>query len=106
MSDEPQNAYYQRFNWVLTIKREQELSSAAYAVLTALVMHADHRTGQCYPTEATLMREVGMSESSVKRGLRELRRKGLIRVIPSSWPNNTYELEQWAIPAGAREGAG
>ncbi len=56
------------------------LSSSAFVVLTAILMHADRSTHQCWPSEETLARLAGVSRRSVIRHIKELESIGIITV--------------------------
>ena len=57
---------------------------SAYAVhcFALLDMHANYHTGDCYPAQSTLMREMGVSHSTVRRALDELESLGFIERFP------------------------
>ncbi|MEK6676611.1 MAG: helix-turn-helix domain-containing protein [Planctomycetota bacterium] len=56
-----------------------DVGNLAKIVLVALWDHAD-ADGKAWPTEATIAREIGKSERSARRGISELRRKGIVHV--------------------------
>ena len=56
------------------------LSSAAHSVGTALIWHANYYSGRCDPSLGTLVRETGLSRSSVIRAIAELGRKGVLKL--------------------------
>lgn len=56
---------------------EADLSHRAKAVLLYLKDHADGE-GKCWPGIRTIAKELGLSRSTVKRGLGELYRAGLV----------------------------
>ncbi len=57
---------------------------SAYAVhcFALLDMHANYHTGDCYPAQSTLMREMGVSHSTVRRALDDLEAFGFIERFP------------------------
>lgn len=57
-------------------------SSNAVHCFALLDMHADFQTGACYPAQSTLMREMGVSNKTVRRALDELERLGFIARYP------------------------
>lgn len=54
--------------------------NSALRVLIALASFADNKTGVCWPSRKTIAAKARLSVESVKRGLRELRDRGLIEV--------------------------
>lgn len=50
------------------------------AVLLALSGYSN-RNGECWPSIKKMARALGMSDSTVKRGVRHLRKVGLVRII-------------------------
>lgn len=57
-------------------------SSNAVHCFALLDMHADFQTGACYPAQSTLMREMGVSNKTVRRALDELENLGFIARYP------------------------
>lgn len=90
------NAYYTRFRWACAIQARYELQPAGFRVLCALCIFADKDAGTCYPTEETLAAEIGMSVSTVKRGLRELKAKSVVAAVGDARRNNQYALLLWS----------
>jgi DNA-binding transcriptional regulator YhcF (GntR family) len=56
------------------------LSSAAHSVGTALIWHANYYSGRCDPSLGTLAHETGWSRRTVIRAVKELERKGVLRL--------------------------
>jgi predicted transcriptional regulator len=54
------------------------LSLTAKAVATVLLMHRNTKSNLCYPEQELIWSELGVSESTVIRALKELRKHGLI----------------------------
>ncbi len=88
------------FKWLWAVA-ELPASMREKALLYPLALHADSN-GQSYPGEATLRRESGLgSESTLRRTLRQLERRGWIKTAPNTHPvkighktyfTNTYTL--------------
>jgi DNA-binding transcriptional MocR family regulator len=80
-----------------TVAATKTLSSTAKLLLARLMRHRNRQTGQCNPRRVTLAAELGVSESTITRALRELR---LGRFIEShkGQRGNSYTLQ---IPAAS-----
>jgi len=57
------------------------LSNTAKLLLCLLQDHCNKQTGQCNPRIQTLAGELGVSRSTIDRGLRRLRELGLIQIL-------------------------
>jgi hypothetical protein len=66
-----------------------DLDSTPKAVLVALAFRAN-RDGVAWPTVRTLMNDTGLSDASVRRGLRRLIADGRIEVVHSEGRQSTY----------------
>ena len=71
------------------------LGASAYAVLIQLAWHLNARTGRLDMSQERLAGEIGRDVRTVKRGVAELRRAGLIRMRHRKNATATYEL---AVP--------
>ncbi len=60
----------------------QDLGPYGLAVYVALCAHAKRSTQACFPSHATLAREIGCGVAKVKEALGELRDLGLISITP------------------------
>ena len=60
------------------IAADTRFSATTKLLLAQLQDHQNKRTGQCNPKQTTLARELGIGERTVRRGLSELRQRGLI----------------------------
>ena len=54
------------------------LPAGAVAVYIYLLRHADRRTNQCYPSEATMARDLHLARNTVAKYVRLLEERGLI----------------------------
>jgi DNA-binding Lrp family transcriptional regulator len=68
------------------------ISAGAKAVATALIWHANSKTGRCDPGIGRLGHETGLSRSGVIRALKELCRKGILVRTRRSNASNAYQL--------------
>lgn len=71
------------------------------SVLTAIAHHADPKThDNAYPSVRTLMGETRLSESAVRRALRNLRRAGVIEATGFAEPHGTtvYRVLVGGVP--------
>ena len=68
------------------------ISAGAKAVATALIWHANSRSGRCDPGIGRLGHETSMSRSAVIRAIKELRRKGVLVRTRRSNASNAYQL--------------
>ena len=59
-----------------------EASPAALRVYMALALRADHKTGQCWPSRATVARMLNVSPRTVTRSIQSLIELGAIQVEP------------------------
>lgn len=59
---------------------DYQLSSKAFYVYCYLRRCKNQRTSKCFPSGATMAKACGLSESSVRRAIRELEQKELITV--------------------------
>lgn len=97
------------FKWLWAVA-ELPASMKEKALLWPLALHADIN-GQSYPGEATLRRESGLgSESTLRRTLRQLERRGWIKTAPNTHPvkighktyfTNTYTMTMTMTPGRA-----
>ena len=55
-----------------------DLPAGAVAVYIYLLRHADRRTNQCYPSEATMARDLHLARNTVAKYVRLLEEYGLI----------------------------
>lgn len=82
-------------NSYLTIAKDlladKSVSMTAKLLFSQLLDHMNRQTGQCYPKELTLARELGVSRWTVIRRLDELKTVGLIE-IRRSQRGNRYEF--------------
>jgi hypothetical protein len=75
-----------------TVAATKTLSSTAKLLLAQLLDHRNKRTAQCNPKQATLARELGISEDTVQRKLVELRRLGFVATKRHPY-GCTYEIQ-------------
>ncbi len=70
----------ERFKWMEALMevKNAELDPAGKLVGVRLAHYRNDRTGECYPSMEELARATGLSESTVRRWLYELRGRGLI----------------------------
>ncbi len=61
-------------------------------VLLILANHADEK-GYCWPSQKTICRETCLSESAVKRAIRELEFIGLLQVTRAHRVSNGYQIK-------------
>lgn len=82
------------------IRGRADLDAKAKLVAFVLTTYADEG-GVCWPSIATLARDTGLSEASVKRALVDLRRVGLLVSDPPSGPRmgNLYLLAGLLVAA-------
>lgn len=97
----------QAVSWVL---ENCDIGDAgAKLVLICLANHANHKTGQCWPSIDLLCSESSQSRSTVKRKLAWLAENGFIEIAPSDDPEtgrtvaNRYRL--LIAPGGRGEGS-
>lgn len=57
------------------------MSAPARLVLLALANRHNQETGRCDPSISTISRDIQLSERSVRNGLRELEKLGLIQTV-------------------------
>ena len=87
-----------------TIMR-RPLSPKAKLVWGQIKFHYNRRTGQCNPGYALIGREVGISETSVFRAVRELRRAGLL-VSTKHVRASSYVVTEFPQPVESVENGG
>lgn len=78
-------------NWLV---RHEGLSPAAKSLYVSLSSRAGAK-GVCWPSQGTLARETGFSESTLRRALRVLERAGLVTTTTVTTPtgrHNTYRI--------------
>jgi DnaD/phage-associated family protein len=72
------------------------LSKKAAAIFPVICAFADFKTGQCYPSTATVARLSGVSKFRVLEAIEELSRKGLLKVRKGdSTHSNHYTVMFW-----------
>lgn len=76
-----------------------KVTGKAFAVFADLCTYASRR-GVCWPSVATLAEDTGLSKDSVRRGLNELRDKGMIRWQKQARDDggnssNIYQVRMW-----------
>lgn len=92
-------------NWIV---RDQEISGRAKLVYMCLNSRASER-GETFPSHALISKEAGVSVSSVKLALNELKAKGIVhwekRIDPrdGSQSSNRYFLKSTRITPGKPE---
>lgn len=79
------------FTTVPNLIFQAEISSGAKLLFTCLLFHG-FRKGRAWPGQPRLARETGLSESTVKRTLRELEESGLVEIIRRGNKSNVYIL--------------
>src|SRR5579871_2525046 len=65
--------------WWFRLLRENDASPMARDVLVVLASHANKKTGQCWPSVATIASTLGVSQKAVKSALSDLKVLGLVR---------------------------
>lgn len=66
-------------------KHKKLLEQVDLFVMVALIGHRNNQTGQCDPSHATIAREIGVSESTVKRSFKRLIAAGFMIAIARSF---------------------
>ncbi len=61
----------------LTFLYQMDLPHRAVAVYTYLYDRAD-KNGECWPSVPTIAKEIKLSQATVRRGIKDLRKAGLI----------------------------
>jgi Helix-turn-helix domain len=89
-----------RDDWIKHILAVGELSAAAKVVAVRLAMHLNVETGQCNPSIEKLVSGTGMSESTVRRMIRdELEAEGWIGVDRTRGRHtNSFDLRSPTLP--------
>lgn len=72
-------------------------SSTDKLVLIALAKHADHDTGRCWPSLATLSEHTELTTRAINKSLKRLKAMGLITVIHRHRHSNIFTLN--VVPA-------
>jgi Helix-turn-helix domain len=91
-----------------------EMGAIGVAIYAVLQRYADRRTGQCWPSVATIAKLLDLSKNCVKKYLHRLVRLGLLRSTPrytaeGDPTSNLYTLPDPMQPAavqGRRQGGG
>jgi DNA-binding transcriptional MocR family regulator len=85
---------------------DKRFSATTKLLLAQLRDHRNRRTGQCYPRQATLARELGVSVDTVQRSLNALRQAGWLTVFREQY-GCRYEIQipQNAVSQTAKCGA-
>ena len=73
------------------IMENPNLSPTCKIVYYALAKMANTKTRECYPSEFTISETCGLSLSSVKRAIKQLKEAEVI-VIMKKWKKNSYRL--------------
>lgn len=76
--------------------KREDLSAPAKLLFVVIQFHA-YQKGRAWPGQPTLAAESGMSESSVKRALKELEATGLVSVLRRPNKQNVYEVHPEAL---------
>lgn len=77
------------FSWRSAIT-DSGLSPTTRLVALVLSLHMNERGGSCYPSQATLARESGLHEDTVKDHLRQLREAGWLTAVPCQGKTTRY----------------
>ena len=85
------NSYLIIAKVILTDKR---LSATARLLLAQLLDHRNKRTGECFPHEATLAQELGVTRLTVIRCLARLKKAGLLDVTRTQ-RGNRYKFPMY-----------
>jgi hypothetical protein len=81
----------------------ENLSATARAIYTRLRCYQNRHTGQCNPRVARLAADLGVSESTIKRGLRNLRLDGWI-ISNRSIRGCSYRISDSKGPSNVSDG--
>jgi hypothetical protein len=76
-----------------------KVSHRAYRVLTAIILHADRRSGECHPTDNRLAEITGIGIRKVREDVAELVETGLIRRLGHT-SSRTLEVPQLRPESG------
>lgn len=87
------------------VVRSKELSAIDKAVYNVLCSRANNETRECWPSVALIAQEANVGESSVKRSLSRLEKKGLVRRLIRKRPNGSFLTTIYTIPWREKEGA-
>ena len=79
------------------VAQQEGLSPPERHVLTVLFMHKNFKTGQCNPSQATLARETGYSERSIRTHLKTLVDKELIERESQRRSDGTRSSDKFTI---------
>lgn len=63
---------------------KKKLSLSARLVLWCLVVHWNHRTGEAYPKQITIVKETGLTKMSVIKAIEELRNQKIILTLKTN----------------------
>lgn len=95
-------------------KHKKLLEQVDLFVMLALIGHRNNLTGRCDPSHATIAREIGSSESTVKRSFKRLIAADFIKVTARSFKGrqtssqvdiNSEKAESWiSNPSDSRSG--
>lgn len=88
------------FSWRGAIA-DSDLPPTTRLVAWALSMHMNERGGSCFPKRATLARETGLNDQTVKVHLRALRDQGWLVAIGGGSGDKPVEYEA-QVPMGAQ----
>ena len=69
---------YDHFGDIRLVYLNESLSLKEKMVLLCLIYHRNSKTGRCFPSQRTIGRECGMSQSTVSRTLKKLYALGLV----------------------------
>jgi hypothetical protein len=76
---------------------DKRLSVSARLLYSQLLDHRNRKTGQCYPKQTTLSRELGVSLDTIQRSLRALEKHGFVTIKRAQY-GCSYEIQ---IPQNA-----
>src|SRR5690242_6356417 len=82
----------------------KHLTGAQVKVLYAIETHANNETGIAWPGAATLAKETGLSEESVRKARKALIAKGFLRQIVAGGGRNKSMKVQLLVPPSEGEG--
>ncbi len=81
-----------RTDILIAVQNSQDLDKVEKALLIALAIHCNNKTGQCDPSISTLCRDTGWSNSSILRACRNLEKRGFLVADKAYRNSNKYSF--------------
>ena len=93
---------FERLTWIMD---QSDIPGTKKLILVCLMSYADIRTGECFPSIATLARVSGFSRTTINVGLKWLEANGYLSIEAHGKPKGDKDTSLYAQDTGDRRGS-